>query len=249
MPQSPWGPESFTICTTEFFNAHRSIQVWQGSTAATGTFLATYDRFGEGMNSTFQYLELVSPPTNPTIDEGMVTQMNNRVNEYVTQTGAGVRLVQPFSIPGEVPGDGIGSLLPSPDVDMALVIADPNYNMVDNNCVTAVAQNLNKIRARFEREGISGALEFDPRVPIKTVWVLSPIPPTDVPPELQQDVDLLRAMLWDEPDPSVREERLEQYAAATGPDGYMILWSCYSLDAELSAALPIWQQWAPPALA
>jgi len=239
-----WGPESFTICTTKFFTAHRSIQIWEGDLVETETFLASYDRLGKGMNSTFSYLDLVVPPTDPTITPELLDVFNARVQEYVTETGAGDRLWGPIPIPGEIPGDGIGSLLPDRHVPMSIVVDDPLYNIVDNNCVTEVSEVLNKIRERFGREGITGVPEFYPVVELEAEWVLEPEPPTDVPPELQPDVDLLRSLLWDEPDPAVKQQRLEMYLAAVDDEGYMTFWSNYSLDDEIEFALPRWATWS-----
>jgi len=229
--------EQITICTNQFFTVHRSLQVWSpGGPPSTPRFQGTYDRLGRGLDMTFNASDLARA--------GAFTAY---VDQYVTgNAGVGVRLNGPLTIPGEVAGDRIGSIIPGPWSEA--VFADPDYNIVNNNCISLVAEILNKARLRFIREGIPRAAVriFRPIVIMRKEWLF---PPADgiknpIPANTAKDVQVLRDVLAD-PNlpPDIRKQRRDEILEAFGPDEFTVFYSPYQLDSALAKALPIWQKW------
>ncbi len=227
--------ELVTICTNQYFDAHRSIQVWrQGLPLAQQRFSGTYDRLGPGVNMTFNADDLARG--------GAFTSY---VSQYIAgNAGVGVRVLGPFTIPGEVPGDRIGPLAPPPWSEE--VFADPDYNLVDNNCITTVAEVLNKVRLRFIRAGVPrrAVRMFRPFIILRKAWIFpapgQPVPP--VPPAFVRDVQLLRNVLNDPNAPPQELQRRREMAMDSFVDGeFATYYTPYRLDEQLAAAMLVWK--------
>ena len=231
----PPATEQVTICTNALFTVHRNIQVWKkGSPLSVARFQGTYDRYGKGLNMTFNASDLARGGAFP-----------DYVNQYLGgTTGTGKRLFGPFTIPGEKSGDGIGPIVPP--AWSAESMADPDYNMVNNNCITTVADVLNKIRLRFIREGIprDAVRIFRPWMVLQKNWLMPP-PGVAAPPNVQADVKILKDVLND-PNltPQQRAERQAEVNEAFGPDAFTVFYTPYRLDPAIQAALNVWQGWA-----
>ena len=233
----PVPTEQITICTNQFFTVHRSLQIWApGAPLSTQRFLGTYDRLGRGIDMTFNASDLARG--------GAFTAY---VDQYVTGTaGVGVRLNGPLTIPGEVPGDRIGSIIPGPWSEA--VFADPDYNIVNNNCISLVSEILNKVRLRFIREGIprTAVRIFRPLVIVRKEWLFPPAGglQNPIPAKVVKDIQVLKDVLAD-PNlpPDIRKQRKDEVLEAFGPDDFTVFYSPYPLDAALAMALPIWQKW------
>lgn len=227
--------ELVTICTNQFFTAHRSIQVWRhGLPLAQGRFMGTYDRLGPGLNMTFNAGDLSRGGAFPAY-----------VAQYIAgNAGVGFRVFGPFSIPGEVPGDRIGSLAPPPWNEQ--VFADPDYNLVDNNCIATVAEVLNRIRLRFIRIGVPrpAVRIFKPFIILRKAWVFPPAgqPSPPVPPAVLRDVQLLRSVINDPNAPPQELEKRRQMVLESFVDGeHATYYTPFQLDAQFQRAMLVWQ--------
>ncbi len=227
--------ELVTICTNQYFTAHRSIQVWRHSLPlSTPAFGGTYDRLGPGLNMTFKASDLARGGAFPAY-----------VSQYIVgNAGVGVRVFGPFSIPGEVPGDRIGPLSPPPWSEE--VFADPDYNIVDNNCITTVAEVLNKVRLRFIRAGVPrrAVRVFRPYIILRKAWIFpaagQAVPP--IPPSILRDVQLLRSVLNDPNAPPAELQKRREMAQEAFIDGEHAVYATpYQLDEQFNRAMLVWK--------